>query len=246
MFITRSTGMSYASITSLIADEQRNPSISENRQTQAALLLLCFAFKSRFKRPPFFNKFRSFAKTIPLAIAIAMLQLTTHSACRIFFIICRTLPSNSNGRRLFVPRSFLGSSLSSSFSTLVSLIIPCTVDSRAPNFFGTCFTLWTIPHLAISAFSHNYQSVVFSPLSVVHLCFVTVLNLIFFNLFQSTSLCSFRNTMFNLLKILKSVMIISDRLLLECVLETQSRTIKEFLNLICNAIVSIFRVIPAL
>ena len=149
------------------------------------LLCCCFALllSLGLNVHHFFNKFRSFAKTIPLAIAIAMSQLTTHSACRIFFIICRTLPSNSNGRRLFVPRPFLGSSLSSSFSTLVSLIIPCTVDSRAPNFFGTCFTLWKIPHLAISAFSHNYQSVIFSPLSVVHLCFVTVLNLIFFNLF---------------------------------------------------------------
>ena len=71
-------------------------------------------------------------------------------------------------------------------------------------------------------------------------------SLIFFNLFWSTSLSTFRDSMFNLLKYLKSAMITSFKLLLECVLERQSRTMKEIFNSICNARASIFRAICAL
>ena len=78
------------------------------------------------------------------------------------------------------------------------------------------------------------------------------LNLIFVSLFQSASLCNFpkqhENTLicFNILKYLKSAMITSYRLLLECVLERKSRTMKEIFNLIYNAKVSILRAICTL
>ena len=129
MFITRSSGMSYAPTTSTIAQWKDKP-ISFRKPGDIG----CFAAvahllvkpilrkidwhheKSKFKHPPFsFNKVWSFAKTSLLPIVMAMLQLTTHPA----FI--RTLSSNSDGRRVFTPRSFLGGSLSNSFSTLAFL-----------------------------------------------------------------------------------------------------------------------------
>ena len=74
--------------------------------------------KSSFKLSPFsFNNFWSFSKTISLPVAMVIL-LKTHLQN---FIMCRTLSCNMDGRRVFTPQYFLGSSPGSSFSTLPSL-----------------------------------------------------------------------------------------------------------------------------
>ena len=152
-----------------------------------------------FKLTPFpLNKVWSFAKTIPLLIAIAMLQLTTHPACLIYFINCRTLSSNLGGRKVFAPQSFLGSSLSSSFSTLASLqflIIPHTIDSGMPNFLVAGLTPWTTPHFTISALL-NLVITTIALFFLLWLWFTHALqlslNLVFSNLIWSTSLCAFQ------------------------------------------------------
>ena len=121
MLIPRSSGMLYASTTFLIDWWKEKPiSFRKLGDTGCFAVVAGLAMKNwwhdekfKFKLPPFSsNKVRSFAKTTPLPIAMAMLWLTTHPDCLILFIICRALSSNSDKRRDLVPQCFLGSPLS--------------------------------------------------------------------------------------------------------------------------------------
>ena len=136
MLLTRSA-IVYRSTTSLItrwkgkAISFRKPGVTGCLSVVARLLVKpifqkidWYHEKSKFKLSPFlFNEVWSFAKTIPLPISMAMLSLTTYLTRLIYVIFWRTLSSNSDGRKVFAPWSFLGSSLSSSFSTLSFIVL---------------------------------------------------------------------------------------------------------------------------
>ena len=126
MFITRSSGMSHESKTSLIAQWKEKPiSFREPGDTgcfaAVAYLLVKPIFrkiewhheKSKFKLPPFFQNY-PFTNSNGNVVGDDTPDLPH------IFNHLQTLSSNSNGRRVFTPRSFLESSLSSSFWALAA------------------------------------------------------------------------------------------------------------------------------
>ena len=194
MFITRSSGLSYASKTSLIP-QWKERSISFGKPGDTG----CFAIvaqlfdkailrkidwhheKSKFKVLPFsFRKVRSLSKTIPLPIAMAQCCSWLHNRLASYFL--------SSAELYYLTRTEEGFSRHYSFLEVLwvlhfqlwllysswQFLLLLTWERQISLLQVLPHGQYPIWRFLLPESSHNYHSVAFSSLAVVHLCSTTV------------------------------------------------------------------------